>query len=65
MITYYQMTKRQRTQGRPISVDPKRKERASARLSFALTPAQLAKLQAEARRAGVPVSVLVRDRATA
>jgi hypothetical protein len=58
------MAKTRHTGGRPYSVDPKRKERATARLSFALTPAQLDKLRTAARKAGVPVSVFVRDKAT-
>lgn len=47
--------------GAPLRVDPKGRERASARLVFALTPTQLAALQAKAKRRGVKVSVLVRE----
>jgi hypothetical protein len=44
-----------------LRVDPKGRERATARLAFALTPSQLAALQAKAKRRGLPVSVLVRE----
>jgi len=50
--------------GAPLRVDPKGRERATARLVFALTPTQLAALQAKAKRRGVKVSVLVRDLVT-
>lgn len=52
---------RKRKGGAPLRVDPKGRERASARLVFALTPTQLAALQAKAKRRGVKVSVLVRE----
>jgi hypothetical protein len=58
------MGKARETGGRPYSVDPQRKQGATARVSFALTPAQLNNLRAAAHRAGVPVSVYVRDKAT-
>jgi len=50
--------------GAPLRVDPKGRERATARLAVALTPSQLAALQAKAKRRGLPVSVLVRELVT-
>lgn len=52
---------RKRKGGAPLRVDPRGRERASVRLVFALTPTQLAALQAKAKRRGVKVSVLVRE----
>lgn len=50
--------------GAPLRVDPKGRERATARLVFALTPTQLAALQAKAKRRGLPLSALVRELVT-
>lgn len=60
------MSKRQtkRAGGRPLSVDPKGRDKGTERVSFVLTTAQLAKLKADARKLGVSLSVLVREKAT-
>jgi len=50
--------------GAPLSVDPKGRERASTRVVFALTPTQLAALQAKAKRRGLKISALVRELVT-
>lgn len=53
-----------RAGGRPLSVDPKGRDKGTERVSFVLTTDQLAKLRADAHRAGVSLSVLVREKAT-
>jgi hypothetical protein len=60
------MSKRRtkRAGGRPLTVDPKGRTRATERVSFVLTTAQLTKLKADAHRMGVPVSTFVRWKAT-
>jgi hypothetical protein len=60
-------SKQQRKQrgGAPLSVDPKGRERATKRVVFALTPSQVAQLQAEAKRRRLPLSVLVRQKVAA
>jgi hypothetical protein len=49
--------------GAPLRVDPKGVEIATERVSFVLTTAQLNKLRADAHRAGVSMSELVRRKA--
>lgn len=61
------MSKRQKSVqrgGAPLRVDPKGAEPASERVSFVLTASQLKKLRADAHRAGVSMSELVRRKAT-
>lgn len=61
------MSKRQKSMprsGAPLRVDPKGVEIANQRVSFVLTASQLKKLRADAHRAGVSMSELVRRKAT-
>lgn len=61
------MSKRQKASprgGAPLRVDPKGVETASERVSFVVTASQLKKLRADAHRAGVSMSELVRMKAT-
>jgi len=56
--------RRKHRRGAPLQVDPKGRERGTARVAFALTPSQLAALQAKAKQRGVKVSALVRELVT-